>query len=419
MSTLRYNVLALGVDYGFFMLALTFASQSTILPAFAAWLGAPNVVIGAIPAVMTLGWFLPSLFAAGHTETLTRKLPFLMKWTLWERVPFLVMALLAFFTAERWPGLTLALVLLMLLVITGVGGVLMPAWMDLIARALPTTIRGRFFALSNFIAGLVGFGASLFIAEVLGRVPAPASYGICFLGATVCVALSYVALAVVREQVAARAASPVPLRDYLGRVPGLLRRDRNLSWFLAARAFALAGGMASGFYTVYALRAWDAPASQAGVFTAMLLIGQSIGTLTLGWVGDHAGHRLVLLIGMACAAGAAAVALLAPSLAAFGVVFVLYGVQSAAVSISALNVLLEFSPTAEARPTYVGLGTTAMTPMAFAAPLIGGLLADAVGFRAMFVVSLAFALVGLVMLAALVRDPRHVVLAGDVEESRA
>jgi len=133
--------------------------------------------------VMTLGWFLPSLFAAGHTETLTHKLPFLMKWTVWERVPFLVMALLAFFSAERWPGLTLGLVLVMLLVITGVGGFLMPAWMDLIARALPTTIRGRFFALSNFVAGLVGFGASLVIAEVLARVPAPASYGICFLGA--------------------------------------------------------------------------------------------------------------------------------------------------------------------------------------------------------------------------------------------
>src|SRR5207253_2401853 len=95
--------------------------------------------------------------------------------TVRERVPFLVMALLAFFSAERWPGLTLGLVLVMLLVITGVGGFLMPAWMDLIARALPTTIRGRFFALSNFVAGLVGFGASLVIAEVLARLPAPAS----------------------------------------------------------------------------------------------------------------------------------------------------------------------------------------------------------------------------------------------------
>ena len=149
MNAVRHNVLVLGADYGLFMVALTFASHSTILPAFAASLGAPNVLIGAIPAVMTLGWFLPSLFAAGHTETLTRKLPFLMKWTAWERVPFLAMALLAFFTAERWPNLTLALLLAMLLVITTVGGILMPAWMDLIARALPTTIRGRFFALSN------------------------------------------------------------------------------------------------------------------------------------------------------------------------------------------------------------------------------------------------------------------------------
>src|SRR2546427_7325515 len=37
-----------------------------------------NVAIGAIPAVMTLGWFLPSLFAAGHTEALRRKLPYVL-----------------------------------------------------------------------------------------------------------------------------------------------------------------------------------------------------------------------------------------------------------------------------------------------------------------------------------------------------
>ena len=417
MSPLRFNVLVLGTDYGLFMVGLTFASQSTILPAFAASLGAPNVLIGAIPAVMTLGWFLPSLFAAGYTETLTRKLPFIMRWTAGERVPFLVMALLAFFTAERWPNLTLAVMLLMLLLITGVGGVLMPAWMDLIARTLPTTIRGRFFAFSNFVAGLVGFAASLLVANVLAWVPEPASYGVCFLGATVCVGLSWLALAFVREVPAERASAPVPLRAYLGRMPGLLRRDRNLSWFLVARALAMTGAMASGFYTVYALRAWDAPAAQAGVFTALMLVGQSIGTLTLGWIADHAGHRVVLLTGMVAGVGATTAALLAPSLGAFGMVFVLYGVQGAAVNVSNLNVLLEFSPTPEARPTYIGLGTTAMAPMAFAAPLLGGLLADGLGFRAMFVVALAFALSGLVLLAALVRDPRHTAVV--VRGSRA
>ena len=108
---LRHNLVALGADYGLFLVAMSFASPSTVLPAFAAWLGAPNVVIGAIPAVMTLGWFLPPLFAAAHTETLARKLPFVLRYTVWERVPFAVLAAAALWLAPAWPGLTLAVLL--------------------------------------------------------------------------------------------------------------------------------------------------------------------------------------------------------------------------------------------------------------------------------------------------------------------
>src|SRR5207253_8433246 len=128
--TLRPHGAARGAAHALSAVGIPFASQATILPAFAAHLGPPNVVIGAIPAVMTLGWFLPSLFAAGHTEALARKLPFVVRYTIWERAPFLVLALAAFLLAERAPGVTLALLLLMLLTLTGVGGVLMPAWMD-------------------------------------------------------------------------------------------------------------------------------------------------------------------------------------------------------------------------------------------------------------------------------------------------
>src|SRR5204862_7354607 len=103
------------------MVALAFASPSTILPAFAAWLGAPNVVIGAIPAVMTIGWFLPCLFAAPYTEGLARKLPFLDRWSLWEHVPFLVLAAAAYWVAERAPDATLAVLLVMLLATPAAG----------------------------------------------------------------------------------------------------------------------------------------------------------------------------------------------------------------------------------------------------------------------------------------------------------
>ena len=66
-ENLRRNVLALGGDFALYMVGLAFASQATILPAFAEALGAPNIVIGAIPAATTLGWLLPSVFVAGHT----------------------------------------------------------------------------------------------------------------------------------------------------------------------------------------------------------------------------------------------------------------------------------------------------------------------------------------------------------------
>ena len=399
---------ALGADYALFGVGLSFASQSTILPAFAAYLGAPNVVIGAIPAVMTLGWFLPSLFAAGHTETLARKLPFVLRYSVWERVPFAVLSLAAFYLADRAPALTLALMLLMLLVITGVGGVLMPAWMDIIGRLIPVMTRGRFFAFANLAAGAGGFAGSFVTASILAAVAPPVSYGACFVGAAMCMALSYAALAVVREPAATGRSQRVTLGAYLSRIPALLGRDPNLVWFLAARAFAVIGSMAGGFYTVYALRVWDAPTAQVGVFTTLLFVGQMGGNAVFGWLADRRGHLLVITMGLAATLAGNLVAVAAPTLAVFGVVFVMLGTQIAAMNVSTLNVLLEFAPVLEEQPTYIGLGTTMMAPIAFGAPLAAGLLADAFGFASVFVVAAVAATVALGLLLTRVRDPRRV-----------
>jgi MFS family permease len=402
---LRHNLVVLGLDYGLFMVALSFASQTTILPAFAAHLGAPNVVVGAIPAVMTVGWLLPALFAAGYTEALPRKLPFVIRFSLWERVPFVVLALAAFFLAEPAPRLTLALLLAGLFVITGTGGILMPAWMDVVGGAVPVRLRGRFFGLSNLGASAAGFAGGFLTERVLTAVPPPRGYGVCFLLATLFVFLSFGALLLVREQPGAAPGAAPPLRAHLARVPALLGRDRNLRWFLAARACSVVAQMAAAFYTVHALRAFAPPASEVGVFTALLLGGQAAGYATLGSVADRAGHRAVLLVGAGAAVAANAAAVAAPSLAAFGAVFVLAGVQIAAHSISNLTILLEFAPTPAERPTYVGLGTTAIAPVAFLSPLAAGLLADAAGFPAMFA---AAGLAGVAALALFwrVRDPR-------------
>jgi MFS family permease len=402
----RHNVVALTVDFGFFLVGLSFASQSTILPAFAAHLGASNLVIGAIPALMTLGWNLPSLFAAGYTESLARKLPFVLRYTIWERLPFLGLAGVAFFLAGPAPGLSLALLLSMLLLITTAGGVLMPAWMDIVGRTVPLGLRGRFFAVSSLVGGAGGLLGSALTAWVLARLPAAEAYGVCFLLSALFMGLSYAALTRVREPRAAVTAV-APLGAYLLRVGRVLQQDRNLTAFLLARALIFVGMMASGFYTVYALRHFAAPDWAVGVFTTALLAGQMIGNVALGAVADRVGHLRPLVIGAGALGLANLGALAMPSLELFVAVFVLQGVHLAAVNVSGLNVLLEFAPTAAARPTYVGLGTTLLTPVAFGAPLVAGLMADAVGFPAVFLAAAAGSLAGLGLLLARVREPRH------------
>ncbi|MBI1845893.1 MAG: MFS transporter [Candidatus Rokubacteria bacterium] len=411
MTDTRRNVVALGLDYALFFVALSFASPSTILPAFAAFLGAPNVVIGAIPAVMTAGWNLPSLFMAAHTETLERKLPWILRYTIWERVPFLGMAAIAFFLAERAPATALAALLLMLLVMTGTGGLVMPAWMDLMGRAIPTSIRGRFFGIANMLANLASLGGSLIAAWILARIAAPTGYGVCFLVTTLFMALSYVAFTAVREPPAVATAPPTPLGTYLRRIPSLLQRDPNLSWYLLARACGAVGLMGSGFYTVYALRTLDVPLWYVGIFTAASQVGQIAGNVGLGWLADRGGHRRVVMIGAAATVAASALALTAPAAGLFSAVFALMGVQVAAGHVSGMNVLLEFAPRVEERPTYVGLGNTLYAPPAIAAYLGAGVLADTLGFRAVFVAAALFSLAALAVLMACVRDPRHAVSA--------
>jgi len=406
-----------GADYGLFMIGLAFMAPATVLPAFAESLGASTVLIGAIPAVMTVGWFLPPLFTAAHTERLPKKLPFIMRWTGWERVPVLVLALVAFFLATRAPALSMWLMLAMLFVMTVVGGLLFPAWTDLVARTMPTRIRGRFFGLWSLVGTAGGLAGSALTTWALGALPSSSAYGVCFLGATFFVFVSWIALAVIREPPPASQPAEADFWTHLSGVPALLKRDMNFTWYLVARILMFGAVIGSGFFTVYALRVLRAPATDVGVFTAMLLAGQMAGQIALGWVADHGGHRRVLVIATATTVVMNLVALATGSLNVFAVVFALNGFLNAAIQVSAVPVLLEFAPTLQQNPTYVGIERTFLAPFGFALPLIGGVLIDAVGYGFVFWISAACSVASAAVLAMLVHDPRHRAAKGFVSAS--
>ena len=170
--------------------------------------------------------------------------------------------------------------------------------------------------------------------------------------------------------------------------------------------------MAGGFYTLYALRAHGAQPWYVGLFTTITLAGQLAGSLALGWLADRAGHRLVIAIGAVAMGGASLMALGAPSLPLFSLVFAAAGVHQAAIHVSALNVLLEFAPVESERPVYVGLGTTMLAPVAFLAPLVAGVMVDGWGFAAVFSTAAAASVLAVALLLGRVRDPRQAARSG-------
>src|SRR5438132_14267600 len=81
---LRRNIGGLGLDFGLFIAGASFATQATVVVAFAAFLGAPTIILGGIPAIQTVGRILPGLLVARHTESLPRKMPMVIWYSVGE-----------------------------------------------------------------------------------------------------------------------------------------------------------------------------------------------------------------------------------------------------------------------------------------------------------------------------------------------
>jgi len=401
----RWNFAMVALDYGFYNLGMSFVAITTITAALAQRLGAPNLVIGAIPAVMSVGYALPTLFTANYTERLPRKLPFILLYTVWERVPLLFVALAVYFLGVSAPSVVLVVLLASLALVFSAGGALTPAWMDLIAKVVKPNRRGRVFAIGSTLGALLGLVGARVSEHFLQAYDYPLSYALCFATGFAFLMVSFGFIAMVKEPQLHTGKPRLSFRDYARRLPAVLRDDRHFAWFLVYRCLISVAGMASGFYTVFALRELAVPEWEVARFTFVTLLTIVIATIALGWVGDHAGHRLVLAVSGVAMVVANVLAYLATGVEAVYVVFAANAVSLAGATVSMLTMSMEFAPETD-RPTYIGLAGTLTAPFAAVAPLVGGALADAAGYGPVFVLAAALSVFAVLTLVTRVADPR-------------
>src|ERR671932_1992232 len=117
----RWNFVANFADVSFFSLGMALGSLTTIMPLFIRQLGGSTLLVGVIPAIVQTGWYLPPLFAAPYVARLGRKLPYVMRMTIGERLPWPVLAVAAYYFARPYPNAMLVITVV-LLAIFGLAG---------------------------------------------------------------------------------------------------------------------------------------------------------------------------------------------------------------------------------------------------------------------------------------------------------
>jgi MFS family permease len=407
-ANFRWNFSVNLLDIAFIMFGLNLVSQATIMPVLVSQLTTSKVAIGLIPAIYSLGYLLPQLLTASFAERLLYKKPFVMLLGgLGERGPFLLIGLAVWGLAGPAPAAALVAFFLLLAISAISNGVATPAWYDLIAKVIPVHKRGLWSGVANSLGAFLGIAGAALAGGILAGWPFPQNFGLCFVLAFAAMVVSWAGLALNREPASPSVKPHTGLGHYLRQLPGVLRRDGNYVRFLISRSVGNLGGMAAGFFMVYAVERFALGGAEVGTLTAVLVGSQAVMNLAWGAVGDRVGHKTVLC-GTAFSMGLATLALWAASSPPWlWATFILLGVSMAGDSVSSMNIILEFCAP-EDRPTYIGLTNTLLAPAKTLAPLLGGWLATWAGYQEMFVVALIVAVLGGGLLSVWVREPRHI-----------
>jgi len=394
----RWNFVAFILDYAFFTVAVSFASPSSVLPAFVGQFTRSAPIIGLVSTVWNGCWLLPQVVAARAINDKPRKKPYLMI-GLSGRIAFWIIALALWLGLARHPSAMLLLFFVSLALFTLPDGLASVAWFDMLARAIPVRRRGRLMGIAQVISGLAGIGVGAILSLILDspQIPFPTNYVIIFTLAGVAFIPSTVALALLREVAPKRSNTSRDERHDDGWFKPL-REDSLFRRLMACRILVGMVSLATPFYVVHATDVLNLSVAVVGSFVAAQQVaGLAFGAL-LGLLSERRGPIAAIRLGSAIAVAGPLFALLA-HLADGGwlgrtypFVYVALAAYQSSTMLGFYNYLLEIAPDG-VRPSYVGLGNTVLGVLTLA-PTLGGWLLEATSYTVLFGVTAGLTFLG-------------------------
>ncbi|MEJ2722805.1 MAG: MFS transporter, partial [bacterium] len=242
----------------------------------------------------------------------------------------------------------------------------------------------------------------------------PSDFGVIFILGAVFMAVGMLAFCFAGEPPSAGVEGASRLVDHLRYGVSLLVRDANYRRFFLVRICWQFTAMAFPFYTTYAYTELRLSTSTVGLFVSVWVGSGIFSNYVWGHLMDRRGNRIVLVLTAGLGAIPPAAILVIDGwlvgdtsrtvpLLLIVTTFCINGFIRSGRLISNITYLLEFAPESK-RPLYVGFMNSLSAPFMLT-PVIGGLILQLFGVKALFWLSTLFALANIALSARLI-EPR-------------
>lgn len=395
----KLNVLIFFWNPALWNTALSLISPITIMPLFVSMLTTSTILVGLAASFFDGAWALTQLFGTRYFEQIRFKRNRMVAISMASRSMIVLYGLYLIVTGAENTKLTLALFFLMILLFRGGTGITAPAYADVFAKVIDRRMRGRIIGISQAVGVLLGAVGVTVAGRILGDAATPAAFGPLILVAGSMLTLGYSAMLRLTEPPSEVPDRPrEPIWRLAGRIRRVYRSDPVFRQYVTGRLALGWGMMGITLLAVYAARNFGATVPQIGLFTSVMLVTQIAALAGWGIVQDRLGNRYVSVFGGVAAMFAIGLAVIAPNTATIYGTFVLVGIATSAFSVSDFATVIGLAPTAEL-PSYWAAFNTTLFLLVLPAGMVAGLFVDLAGFKTMYIMSLAFASLGVFLLA--------------------
>jgi MFS family permease len=399
----KHNFLSMIIEGGFYLTGYTFFDVYVVLPVFTYALTGDLKLAGLAAALKQCSFILPQL-VMGHYTPRIRNLPlFLGIIGFAGRSSFFAIPLLLLTNAS--PLVKVGAAYITMVIASFADGLINVPWIDVLGRTIPAKMRGSLLGFQQFAGGIGGLAAGYIIKYFLSGSGSPdLKYSRIFFIGAVLVSASGALLFTLKDRERTIREDPIGIAGYLKGLYGHIRDNRNYGMLILTQSIASMGGLAAPLYILFSAEHFRLAENAVTTLMVVQIAGSLSGGIIWGNLGKYRRSRFIikasLFLNLLTALTAIALALIKIPVS---IVFLAAMVFCAGILMSSwigyVNYLLDIVPESK-RPVYTAITNTIMFPFTFTS-LLGGIIADAAGFIAVFALVVMFIASALIVSAKL------------------